>query len=122
MKPISTDPDPFDLWIEEAIAELPEKFKEELKNVTIVLEDEPDLHPTDHSMLLGLYQGIPNPLKGPHYTFTMPDKISLYRNNILSIARMRNLSIPQVIAEVLYHEIGHLMGMSEAELDPFKSF
>lgn len=114
--------DPFDQWIEEAVTKLPEQFKVELKNVSIVVEDEPGQRQVDNSMLLGLYQGVPNPYKGPHYTFTMPDKISLYRNNILAIANYQSRSIPEIIAEVLYHEIGHLLGMSEAELDPYKSF
>jgi predicted Zn-dependent protease with MMP-like domain len=121
-EPVLPESDPFDSWIEEAISQLPDKFKEELKNVSIVLEDEPTQYQQENSMLLGLYQGIPNPYKGPHYTFTMPDKISLYRNNILAIANYRSRSIPEIIAEVLYHEIGHLLGMSEAELDPYKSF
>lgn len=114
--------DPFDNWIEEAIQDLPEAFKNELKNVSIVLEEEPMLYQQEDSMLLGLYQGVPNPYKGPHYTFTMPDKISLYRKNILAIADFYHRTVPEIITEVLYHEIGHLLGMSETELDPFKSF
>ena len=113
------DSNQFDLWIDEAILRLPEKFRLELKNVSILLEEEPKgIHP-DHSMLLGLYQGIPNPLKGPYYTFTMPDKITLYKLNILSIATWKNIPVPEVIEEVLYHEIGHLLGMNEEELQKF---
>ncbi len=114
--------DPFDTWIEEAIAKLPDPFKNELKNVSIVLEDEPPPYGNENSMLLGLYQGVPNPYKGPHYTFTTPDKISLYRNNILAIANFYDRLIPDIIAEVLYHEIGHLLGMNEADLEQYKSF
>jgi predicted Zn-dependent protease with MMP-like domain len=114
--------DPFNQWIEKAIINLPTQFKEELKNVSIVVEDESSLNQNDNTMLLGLYQGVPNPYKGPHYTFTMPDKISLYRNNILAIANYRDISVSKVIEEVLYHEIGHLLGMSETELNQYKSF
>jgi predicted Zn-dependent protease with MMP-like domain len=74
--------DPFIQWTEEAISRMPIKFKEELKNVSIIIEDEPSTQQVDRSILLGLYQGIPNPYKGTHYTFTVPDKISLYRNNM----------------------------------------
>lgn len=114
--------DPFDAWVEEAITQLPEAFRVELKNVSIMVEEEPSLPNQENSMLLGLYQGVPNPYKGPHYTFITPDKIYLYRKNILAIAKFYDRSIPNVISEVLYHEIGHLLGMSEAELDPYKSF
>jgi predicted Zn-dependent protease with MMP-like domain len=114
--------DPFIQWTEEAISRMPIKFKEELKNVSIIIEDEPSTQQVDRSILLGLYQGIPNPYKGTHYTFTVPDKISLYRNNILYIANLQGRSVPDIIEEVLYHEIGHLLGMSETDLDPFKSF
>lgn len=113
------DSNQFDVWIDEAILRLPDHFRNELNNVSIVLEEEPKGINADHSMLLGLYQGIPNPLKGPYYTFTMPDKITLYKLNILSIANWRNIPIPDVIEEVLYHEIGHLLGMNEDELRKF---
>lgn len=116
------DVDPFDRWIDEAIAKMPSQFREEIKNVSIEIEDEPNENQDQSSMLLGLYHGVPNPYKGPHYTFTTPDKISLYRNNILAIAKFYERSIPEIIAEVLYHEIGHLLGMNEADLEQYKSF
>ncbi len=104
----------------EALELLPENFLKQLNNVSIVVEEN---QPREMGgFVLGLYRGVPQPYKGPHYSFIMPDKISLYKRNIMKIALQRNIEIKKIIAEVLYHEIGHYFGLSEDELDLFRSF
>jgi predicted Zn-dependent protease with MMP-like domain len=45
----------------------------------------------------------------------LPDKITLFKIPILSMARSREHAI-SLIRDTLYHEIGHHFGMSEKEL------
>ncbi len=104
----------------DALELLPENFRQQLNNVSIVIEDDQPRNMA--GFVLGLYRGVPKPYKGPHYSFIMPDKISLYKHNILRIAHDRNLELKKVIADVLYHEIGHYFGLSEDELDLFRTF
>lgn len=104
----------------DALELLPENFLQQLSNVSIVIED--DQPGNMAGFVLGLYRGVPRPYKGPHYSFMMPDKISLFKHNILQIAKERNLELTKVIADVLYHEIGHYFGLSEDELDLFRTF
>jgi predicted Zn-dependent protease with MMP-like domain len=110
----------FEKEVLEALELLPESFAKQLKNVEIVVEETQPDH--IQSLLLGLYHGVPSPYKGIHYSFVLPDKISLYKRNIIHIANQRQIPLKQVIAEVLYHEIGHYFGLSESELDHFRSF
>ncbi|MDD5455323.1 MAG: metallopeptidase family protein [Candidatus Ratteibacteria bacterium] len=100
----------------EALEELPAQFKDKLQNVDIVIEDN---MPKDFSkrgnILLGLYRGIPIKKRSVWHSFTLPDKITIYKNNIEKICRS-NEEIKRKIAEVVYHEIGHHFGLSEEEL------
>lgn len=110
---------------------VPPSFKERIVNVALLIEDEPsaDIRKEEGLLegdtLLGLYQGIPNTLRGEGYGvgMTMPDTITLYRLPILEEAmedtrpgETSEESIRRVIAETLWHEVGHYFGLSEAEI------
>lgn len=105
-------------YVEDAVNSLPNEFKEKLKNVAIFIKDYPQKEfSSKDSLLLGLYEGIPNPLKGSlGYSFTLPDKITLFSENIKKVAAIRNIEISELIKEVLYHEIAHHFGFTEEEL------
>jgi predicted Zn-dependent protease with MMP-like domain len=102
---------------------LPEKFRDAVDNVAILVEDYPsdDLVarmnlPSRHH-LLGLYTGVPLPLRGTFYGSSpvVPDRIFLYRKNIEAAARTE-AGLRDKIHEVLVHEIGHYLGMNEQEI------
>ena len=110
---------------------VPPLFKERIVNVALLIEDKPsdDVRKEEGLLegdtLLGLYQGIPNTLRGEGYGvgMTMPDTITLYRLPILEEAaedrrpgEPEEDSIRRVIAETLWHEVGHYFGLSEAEI------
>ena len=78
--------DEFEQHIAEGFGRLPEWVREKIKNVALLLEDEPSLEEraaqglsTDET-LLGLYKGIPLSERGEFYGvgMTMPDTITLY--------------------------------------------
>ncbi len=101
---------------------LPEKFRNSVENVHIVVEDLPPDDLVERQRygrysLLGLYQGIPLTRRGTWYgaSPTVPDKISLYQRNIEASCRSEE-EVKRKIVEVLFHEIGHYFGMSEKEI------
>ncbi len=106
---------------EEAFHKLPEKFKEAIDNVEIVVEDVPTgddrRHQGKGGMLLGLYKGVPLTKRGTWYgtTPTLPDRIILYQKNIEEMCRGAQ-EIRHQIFVTLYHEIGHYFGMTETEI------
>ncbi len=120
---IDVDPEIFEQRVEEAFKKLPDKFRKALDNIGVFVEDYPDeevvrtmrLRSKHH--LLGLYQGVPLTGRGTWYgaTPTAPDKITLYRRNILTACAVEE-DVDARIYEVLVHEIGHYFGMTDREI------
>jgi predicted Zn-dependent protease with MMP-like domain len=119
----------FEEVAQHAFDSLPEKFRHNVENVQIVVEDYPssDARARTRSSkhgLLGLYQGVPLPHRGTSYGMypVGPDKITLYQDNIESTCTSEE-QIERRIVEVLFHELGHYFGMSEREVrDALKDF
>ncbi len=113
----------FERVVQEAFDALPEKFRETIENVHIVVEDLPDPAANRRrgfrpgTLLLGLYEGIPLKHRGTSYGMypSVPDKITLYRKNIEAVAGTDE-EVRACIRDTLIHEIGHYFGMSEAEI------
>lgn len=114
----------FEQFVEEGFLRLPEWVRAKIRNVALLVEDEPSEEVRSHEglgedeTLLGYYQGIPLSARGSEYGvgMTMPDTITLYRTPILHAAREDNLLVAQVIAETIWHEYAHHFGMDEAEV------
>ena len=117
------DRESFEEIVEKVFQQLPDHFREALENLAVFTEDYPSeeivrqMHLPSKYHLLGLYQGIPLTKRGVWYGMTAvtPDKISLYKNNILHHCRDEH-ELESRIREVLIHEIGHYFGMNEEEI------
>ncbi len=89
---------------------LPIVIKEKIENVEFFVEEGTSPN------LLGLYHGIPYPKrKNPGYSFVMPDKITLFKKPIERGCRTRE-QLEKRIEKVLFHEIGHYLGLDEDDL------
>jgi predicted Zn-dependent protease with MMP-like domain len=119
--------DEFDVLVEEALATIPERFRDALKNVAIVVEDEPtpeqlasvdyeddDPLPED-STLLGLYEGVPLTERKWDDGNRLPDKVTLFQFPIEDASEDDD-DVVIAIGETLIHEIGHYFGLSEDEI------
>ena len=112
----------FTALVEEALREIPRRFRAEMKNVAVVVEDDPpsdvleemDIGPND--TLFGLYQGTPLPERSWSYGNTLPDRISIYKNPIEDACEDED-EIRDCVAETVIHEFGHYFGMSEEEIE-----
>lgn len=111
----------FEKLAEEGFLRLPEWVRMKIKNVAILVENEPsdeDRHLqglNDDETLLGLYKGIPLSERGSHYGegFVMPDTITLYRLPILAAAEEDGLDVRDVVADTIWHEFAHHFGIDE---------
>lgn len=114
----------FEKLVQEGFALIPERFREKIKNVALLVEDEPseDVRQKeglrDGETLLGLYQGIPATARGDTYGVgpTVPDTITLYQRPIEEAAREEGIPVETVIAETIWHEYAHYFGMDEEEV------
>jgi predicted Zn-dependent protease with MMP-like domain len=119
--PIS--PSEFEGLVEKALADLPKRFADLLRNVVIVVEDEPsedDLDVMDDdaydagSELLGLYRGIPM-TRRTHNMAALPDTVAIFRGPILRVARSRD-AVGEQVRETVIHELGHYFGLGDEDM------
>lgn len=112
----------FEEVAQHAFDSLPERFRHNVENVQIVVEDTPSSEArartgSRKNSLLGLYEGVPLPHRGTSYGMypVGPDKITLYQANIEETCTTEE-QIERRIVEVLFHELGHYFGMNEREV------
>lgn len=109
--------------VEEAIDTIPPRFAREVRNLAIVIEDEPsaallsdlDMDP-DEDVLLGLYEGTPLTERSTQYGNQLPDRITLFQQSIEDDCDGDEDEIVIAIGETLIHELGHYFGMSEEQI------
>jgi predicted Zn-dependent protease with MMP-like domain len=116
----------FEALVAEALHLIPRRFRDEMRNLALVVEDEPDaatlaevgLEPPDS--LYGLYQGTPLPERSWTHGNHLPDRITLFQHPIEQDC-MDEDDVREVIGETLIHEIGHYFGLSEEEIEAIES-
>ena len=112
----------FERLLVEAVALIPKRFRREIKNLALVVEDEPSLELLDEmeieppDTLYGLYQGTPLPERAWAHGNALPDRITLYQKPIEEDCEDED-EVRAVIGETLIHEVGHYFGLSEEEID-----
>jgi len=114
----------FERLIEEGYERLPAWVQEKIKNVALLVEDEPSDEIRereglqDGETLLGYYQGIPLTERGENYGvgMIMPDTITLYQSTIEEAAAQDGHDIRDVIADTIWHEFAHHFGMNEHDV------
>jgi predicted Zn-dependent protease with MMP-like domain len=114
--------DRFNRLVEEALREIPRRFRAAMTNVAVVVEDEPPPHVLEEmeieppDSLFGLYQGTPLTDRGWGYGNALPDRISIYQGPIEDACE-DDEEIRDCVAETVIHEFGHYFGMSEEEIE-----
>jgi len=112
----------FELLVRNALKELPKEFKDKLQNIDIVIEEEIDMEAVKRlglgakGRLLGLYQGVPLKDRTHYYGMVMPDKITLYKQNIERSCEAGGSDIREEIKHIIQHEIAHHFGISDKRL------
>jgi predicted Zn-dependent protease with MMP-like domain len=112
----------FEKLVEEALREIPRRFRKEMTNVAVIVEDEPPPHILDEmeieppDSLFGLYQGTPLPERAWAFGNTLPDRISIYQRPIEEACE-DDEEIRECVAETVIHEFGHYFGLSEEEIE-----
>ncbi|MGE5443988.1 MAG: metallopeptidase family protein [Ignavibacteriales bacterium] len=115
------DREKFEELVNKAYEKIPERFKQKMENVEIIVEDFPtpedleQLRIRGEKLLLGFYRGTPLPKRSVWQVARLPDKIVLFQRNIERMCRSEK-EIEERVYEVLLHEIGHYFGLSDKEM------
>jgi predicted Zn-dependent protease with MMP-like domain len=109
----------FEQLVKEGIDAIDERFLAKLKNVEIVVEDNPTALQLEKlklrgSLLLGLYEGIPL-TKREQYGQVLPDKITIFKNQIEQLYSNPE-DIKKAVKNTVWHEIAHHFGMDEKQV------
>jgi len=112
----------FEHLVTDALGTIPRRFRDAMKNIAIVVEDEPvpalleemEIEPPD--TLLGLYQGTPLTERQWGHGNTLPDRILIFQGPH-ERASDDEEDLVVAIGETLIHEIGHYFGLSEEEIE-----
>jgi predicted Zn-dependent protease with MMP-like domain len=98
-----------------ALDELPAEFRDRMRNIEIVVEDEPTPEQLrGDGELLGLYEGVPLTERGAMEPY-LPDRISIFRGPIerISASPRRQAAI---VRDTVVHEVAHHFGISDKRL------
>lgn len=113
----------FERVVDEALASLPRRFADLVRNVAITVEEEPsdeDLESRDDSEddgtseLLGIYRGVAL-TERTHDPPLLPDEIAIFRGPINRVTRTREEAVAEV-RETVIHELGHYFGLTDDEM------
>jgi predicted Zn-dependent protease with MMP-like domain len=108
----------FEALVEKALRKLPRRFKEQLTNVVVVVEDwadaetlaEMEIEPPD--TLYGLYRGVDITRRDSTYGNVLPDTITIYRGPIEEDCADED-AMADLVRETVIHEIGHYFGLDD---------
>jgi len=102
----------FEKMVVEEYDAIPDDMVGELENVAILVENQPI---GERPRLFGLYTGHPLTNRGMYGYGELPDRITLYKNNIQEHSDTLE-QLRERVRITLVHEIGHYYGLNDAKL------
>lgn len=107
----------FEKLADKAVRRLPGPLRAKMQNVVLTVADRPTKAQERRfgRGLLGLYEGVPILERGTFYSGAMPDKITLFRENIEAQCRGPE-EMEAEVRNVVMHEIAHHFGITDEEL------
>lgn len=109
-------------YAKDMLRQLSKKHKNYVKNIQVDVENFADqetlddLKIKDKYDLLGLYRGIPIPIKLLTTNSSDPDIIFLYRCPLIRYCITNGEDLRDLVNKVMIHEIAHHFGFSEEDL------
>jgi predicted Zn-dependent protease with MMP-like domain len=93
-----------------ALDSLPAELGGLMSNVAVTVEHDPG-----PPGLLGLYEGIPLTSRTTQYAGVLPDRITIYRQEICAICRTED-EVAGEVRRTVIHEVAHHFGIDDDRL------
>lgn len=118
-KPIRVDEATFEAAAREAVDELPRSIREYVQHVPVLIQDFPDAELVETEsvspQILGLFIGVPR-TEASLADAPGIDRVILFKRNLEKACRDPEELVEQIQVTVK-HEIGHYLGLDEADLE-----
>jgi len=111
----------FEKLVNEAIAELPREFRNRLRNVAVIVEDNPaeemleEMEIDEGDTLFGLYEGTPLTERGFEAPLH-PDRIWIFQEPIEEACETEE-EMKEEIKLTIVHEVAHFFGLDDEYLE-----
>ena len=108
--------------VEQAIARIPEEIRRHLENILISVKQQPDTEMLEEmglapdEPLFGIYWGVPLTERSLADPPLYPDTIYIFQQPLEAFCTSREELLEEIEITVV-HEIAHLFGFSEADLE-----
>ena len=102
----------FDSLVDRALDEIPDEIAVLVRNVVVLVEDEP---PDGEPDLLGLYDGIALTERWGSPMMELPDRIFIFRRPLLDMCDTEQQLVDEVRITVV-HEVAHHFGIDDDRL------
>jgi predicted Zn-dependent protease with MMP-like domain len=109
------------------LARLPSPFRESLGEIVLAIEQVGDPETArlvglaDPMQLSGLYEGVSLNHRSVEQSGTLPERITLYVRPIIAEWRSTEVSLDQLVAHIVIHEVGHHFGFSDDDMHALES-
>jgi predicted Zn-dependent protease with MMP-like domain/DnaJ-domain-containing protein 1 len=113
-------PSAFEVLVEEALETIPDEFQEQMQNLAVLVEQEPDEETLERvgvkegHILLGLYQGVPLTKQG--ITGGGLEHITIFQQAIETYCRGDPDRIRDQVRQTVLHELAHHFGIDHDEM------
>jgi predicted Zn-dependent protease with MMP-like domain len=112
----------FETLVHEALQDLPQLFRDKLKNVAIIVEDYPSeelldrMEVPEDETLFGLYEGVPLTQRGYFDAPLHPDRVFIFQGPIEDACHSPE-EIKDEVRITVMHELAHFFGFDDDELE-----
>ena len=110
--PVEMDPAAFDALVDRALDDIPDEIARLVRNVVVLVEDDA---PADDPDLLGLYDGIALTERYGDPMMELPDRIFIFRNNLLDMCESPE-EVEDEVRITVVHEVAHHFGIDDDRL------
>jgi predicted Zn-dependent protease with MMP-like domain len=102
--------------VRNALEGLPAEFGERVRNLAIVVADEPTPEQVQgRGTLLGIYEGVPLTQRGSYEPY-LPDRIVIFRRPIERMTASPRRQA-EIVRDTVVHEIAHHFGITDERLN-----
>lgn len=114
----------FERLVERVLLRIPERFRQAMQNLAIVVEDWPEpalmeeMFGNPDEVVYGLFEGLSLPERSAEDSGELPAVIHLYQGPLEEDFPERE-ELEQEIEVTLVHEIAHFMGLDEATVQAY---